>query len=794
MNKRYCTNLFIPIVLLLAGITIYSCKDDVFDKEIVQKVYRDGFPVKDIDPNLDWNMTSEIMVNIIEYKDPAADTDEKSNYSIQIFDADPLVENSGAHLLAEGIANINLPFNTIIDCPKALTELYVCRIDAHKRATVKLVPIKNGEIQTSFGIPPTTSRTRSASTRADNSSITVWELDRTPVSIAALLPEAIELNKDIVIEENKVYKISKGTTYYDQITNYGIQNKPATIIIDGTWIPQKENSQLEKGIDLIVTENGKIKLKEDRKLTFIGSSRFIVFHGGSIVGIDDKGHESDDEGIIYLSNASDRRYNYNAGTIKIDELRADETGAVFYNADGGELYIDDLKISNQGSRLINHGLAVIDETTVNSTIENGCRLIVTDKLNGNLIMGDNCSALVKEYGKDGNSGKEIKLGNNSLLEIQEDAKFSYGTTFEGPYNGYALVKIGELKSINGFKHSGGYIYYEIKKEDIDDDWEKKTFLGQLMNSDGVLAKWGESPIVLPEGGCLGSGNTPNPGTEIQKDPMNYTYAFEDYFPLVGDYDFNDVVLDVAMYYKRDGDDSNPKNKVKSVNIDVTLVATGATKELGAGLRIIGIHPADISEIKCKGNADERFYQTFAGSFFMSGYGTTERWFDDEQGIIIPIFGNAHKAFQGLNITARPMINTQYAGGNSINNLKQYTYEIEIVLKDQSQSTPKISKKNLDFFIGYRYKSMKERMEVHLYEFWNQGPTKGGTIQRENLDLAGNNTWAICVPNFRYPKENINISISTDPSKGAYPGFLNWVKGDKDYDNWYLFPNEENVCR
>ena len=46
------------------------------------------------------------------------------------------------------------------------------------------------------------------------------------------------------------------------------------------------------------------------------------------------------------------------------------------------------------------------------------------------------------------------------------------------------------------------------------------------------------------------------------------------------------------------------------------------------------------------------------------------------------------------------------------------------------------------------------MEVHLYEFWGYGATAAGTIQQENLDLAGNNTWAICVPyGFRYPIGN-----------------------------------------
>ena len=74
----------------------------------------------------------------------------------------------------------------------------------------------------------------------------------------------------------------------------------------------------------------------------------------------------------------------------------------------------------------------------------------------------------------------------------------------------------------------------------------------------------------------------------------------------------------------------------------------------------------------------------------------------------------------------------------------YTYKIKIEQSNAYQrESPVISKDNLDFFIAYKFRSMQQRMEVHLYEFWDYGATKGGTVQKENLELAGNNTWAIC---------------------------------------------------
>ena len=87
------------------------------------------------------------------------------------------------------------------------------------------------------------------------------------------------------------------------------------------------------------------------------------------------------------------------------------------------------------------------------------------------------------------------------------------------------------------------------------------------------------------------------------------------------------------------------------------------------------------------------------------------------------------------------------------------------------------------------------MEVHIYEFWGYGATAAGTIKQENLDLAGNNTWAICVPyGFRYPKETINVSRTDIPEASAYPEFIYWAQDRTQYTEWYEHPVEENVYR
>ena len=108
--------------------------------------------------------------------------------------------------------------------------------------------------------------------------------------------------------------------------------------------------------------------------------------------------------------------------------------------------------------------------------------------------------------------------------------------------------------------------------------------------------------------------------------------------------------------------------------------------------------------------------------------------DSDPSVVIPIAGEVHNVF---GVEPGEMVNT----GIGVT-AKKYTYEVIIELADQTRTEPPFSKDNLDFFICYQYKSMEQRMEVHLYEFWGYGATAAGTIQQENLDLAGNNTSAI----------------------------------------------------
>ena len=501
----------------------------------------------------------------------------------------------------------------------------------------------------------------------------------------------------------------------------------------------------------------------------VQSSRFIVYKGGTIKGND-----------IELTNASGGSYNYNAGTMEIDDFHVNQEGA-FYNC--GTVRVDEMDFDS-GCKFINQGKAYIGKTNSSITIDNGCYLYVEEFV-GTLNMGDTSSAEIEDF--EGHSNKyntRITMGDNSMITVLDEAELSQAQ-FMGPNNEYALVKINKIEDIGNFS-SQGNIHYEVKEIDDDiteDRWEAK-FLDAIKNTQGTISKWGESPITIPAGDCTGEGNTPDEsGSETPTDPVSYTYVFEDNFPLVGDYDFNDVVLDVETRYHRE----KKTNHIKRIQLDVTLAAAGATKALGVGLRIVGINKSAIKEIKTGGN-DSRFQESFNDPYNKFRYNNVTYMEDSDPSVVIPIAGEVHNVF---GVEPGEMVNT----GIGVT-AKKYTYEVIIELADQTRTEPPFSKDNLDFFICYQYKSMEQTHgspSLRILGIWRH--CRRNHTARESLTLAGNkhvgNLRAVWLP---LSQETINVSRTDIPEASAYPEFIYWAQDRTQYTEWYEHPVEENVYR
>ena len=73
MGRKFKTNHILPTALILSCALLGSCEKNSFDPEKVKATYEDKFPVKDIDPNMNWKMTNMISVNISVYEDTGVD-------------------------------------------------------------------------------------------------------------------------------------------------------------------------------------------------------------------------------------------------------------------------------------------------------------------------------------------------------------------------------------------------------------------------------------------------------------------------------------------------------------------------------------------------------------------------------------------------------------------------------------------------------------------------------------------------------------------------------------------------
>lgn len=368
MEKKLRISLFLS-ALLVTLCVLSSCEKDVFSPEKVKATYEDKFPVKDIDPQMDWKMTRQVKVNISVYEDSETD------YIIRIYDSNPLIANSTAKLLAEGTMSNNVSFITTMDCPITLTDVFVCRTDAHNRNVVRYVSIVNGEVSTTFGnATHTRSMTRSVS-------IETYTPEYSETDINAMLKEAEEITSQTDLLNGKVYKISAGNVYTGVINKNGLSyDNPAIIIILGKWHPTM-GLNIQRGIDFYVMNGGEITIPDSQTLSFIENSRLMIYKGGIVNG-----------NKIYYSNGSYKRYNYNAGTLQVSYVGIDTQGILYNN---GTLQIGTLDITS-GGKLINQGHAKITSTTNNTYIENGCYLDIAGEFRGDLTLGDNCAAIINE--------------------------------------------------------------------------------------------------------------------------------------------------------------------------------------------------------------------------------------------------------------------------------------------------------------------------------------------------------------------------------------------------------------
>ena len=767
--------------LLASSISFISCVDNeknLFDADQLKQIYEETFPVKNIDPDGDWTVSRSVIACV------SVNGDQGVDYKIQIFDADPLSPGSTAKLLAEGTVNQSTTLNVVMDCATALDKVFVARIDEHKRYLVQPAAIENGTVTAHFGDKgtPTCSMSRAVAT-----SIPVMEAPYTADFISAkkVTATVVQAGWDlgassgwagnykeypVFTESERWFKIPDGT-FNGGFTTSGVSGGAQAVKVivpqGSTWVIENSN-QFSNITEIIVENGGKIEVAKNGSLVLTQASYITVMQGGSIVG--DRG--------IQITNSSAGRTNYNAGTIDCDFLKIDGGGSGVDFVNYGTLKLNSYNASTNGTTLINHGTIEVEniDGNNNTNIKNGCYLKAGKLQFGTLVMGNTSEAICKELTGNGND-------NNIVMEAQSiltcTGKANLFRTVTGPTQGTALLRIHEIDNTSGLAQSASKVSNNIICEITDQtykgeahyNWSPFAWLvNKRLQQGATYCNPGKAEFILPaDGDCVKEGyNSDEKPDDVEIRYAVYSYAFEDNYPKAGDYDFNDIVLNVTL--------PAAGNDVKELKYKIDLRAVGAVKQLGAGLRIRGIDKNNVEEVNFGAGAAQRTGSLNSGIFENASYET------NGNELVIPLFGDAHYIY-GYTGAQRPMLNT----GNASTPLTDiYTLEVNVKLKNVI-SVPSVTD-GLDFFIAYQGIGQK-RTEIHLTHF-NSATANGQLADNEVLEVikAVNNTWALCVPDkFAYPTETTVIT-------NAYSKFADWAHDQSSTTDWYKTVSSDKVIQ
>lgn len=762
--------------LLASSISFTSCVDNektLFDADQLRQTYEETFPVKNIDPNGDWTMSHKVTAHV------SVNGDLGTDYKIQIFDADPLSSESTAKILAEGTANQSTTLNVVMDCATALNKVFVARIDNHGHYMVQPVAIENGEVTAQLGhekdvpsrtVPKTGIPTMGAPYTADD--ISSKKAIATDVQAGWDLGAGsgwFEYAKLPVFKEKerwfKIQSVTFNKGFTTTGTSGGAQAVKVIVPQGSTWIIES-SYQFSDITEIVVENGGKVEIAKNASLVLTNKSYLTVMPGGSIIG----------EGTIQITNGSSGLRNYNAGTINCSVLDFNGGVGVFYNY--GLLQLERYEASTNGMELVNHGTMEAESINGNNNtnIKNGCYLKTGKFQFGTLVMGNTSEAICEELGYNGNDN-DIVMEAQSMLTCT--GKASLYRTVTGPTVGTALLRINEIANLSGLAQSNSKVTNNIICEITDQtykgeahyDWSPFAWLvNKGLQQGATYCNPGKADFILPaDGECIKEGyNSDENPDDVEIRNAVYSYAFEDNYPQAGDYDFNDIVLNVNL--------PAAGNDVKELKYIVDLRAVGAVKQLGAGLRIREFDKSNVEEVSFGAGATQRTNSLNSGIFENASYET------NGNELVIPLFGDAHYVY-GYTGSQRPMLNT----GNASTPLTNiYTLEVNIKLKN-AISIPSVTD-GLDFFIAYQGGAQK-RTEIHLNQF--NSPTANGQLaDKEVLDVikAVNNTWALCVPEkFAYPTET---TVITD----AYAKFADWAHDQAMNTDWYNTVSSNKVMK
>ncbi|MBR1881069.1 MAG: LruC domain-containing protein [Prevotella sp.] len=792
--------LFIAMALLSLGVT--SCKDDVtFDQETYDNLIKEAFPVKNVDPNHQWETVSKATGSI------TVNGDYGETYKVGLYLGHP--ELSTAKQLYMGKVKSGETLDVAFSHPVATDIVYIGIFDKDGRRIYMNAPIVNGHMDAVYGASDNASH-RATEAEAPQYAKTLNDYLNPANTQNVISEDAMKqypaLTDDVIAtqatltdgtwtwsQEKGSYQVFPGggdgkhwyiapnttiTKVFHVNGTYGVYND-VVIYVEGKM---HVNGNTLNGPTIVVADGGELIIDGNTSCTNAG--RFIIMAGGKMTGTDGK-----------LWDNSNGSYCYNAGTIKFNGIM-NLNGTNFYN--NGTVDVDVLTGTAGNTKFTNFGKITANTNSYNSsafnqTWVNGCYV----HFKSGAGLGSSIMLSGSRFDIDGecrDATGTIEMHSQSQLKVGGKL-FANNLTINGPTNNseYAIVKIGGLATWGGGLQTNNRVFFDFDPNEVYDnnnpsnkhsEHNRNAVLGYIhywVNEKNAL-----NEITIPEGcgGTAGFNPEGNEGDEVIPEPESFSmrYCFEDNFPTPGDYDFNDVVLTVT-----------PTLNDKTLTIKVSLDAVGGTETIAAAMRLVGVNSSDLvsyTVTKAFPSIDEMSWgATYHNIEHSDGFVKEDENPNNTTNMVIVLFKDAHWAINPENDNSggpkRVFYNTVEPGDFYTNDVPPTTAIYTLVFNDEDKAKSMLAKNLYDVFIVEPYNG--SYWEVHTVENGFKTlqvitPTKPEGYSQAYGD---NMPWAIMVSgDFKYPYEWKSI---TNAYKEPGHSFAEWAENSSTANDWYDHP-------
>lgn len=770
----------LSFTVLTSTLLFSSCVKDLYDPEVIAEKNPDAeIPVG-------FKFTTTKNVNLtVNVND---EYNGEKFYMVEVYNQNPLASNSKSKLLTAGVATGRAPFVEDIVVSQSDSVLYIKQTDPLQREVVKVLDVTSATTAV-CDFSNYTFTTKSASSTA---------ISTRAIPAPSEKATAYPLPNDRITLGSGAITLAANTKYYlpanvtnNQIAFEGGRNN-IELYVEGSTAFSNTFS-LTDGCKIIVLPKGKVVANSG--LNWYGNDVVVAIHEGGSFNINSdasfgKNNKVINDGSLVTKNLimdNDSRV-INNGTFTPQNMQVTNNSVLENN---NVFVVNELK-GNSNTKLVNNGdlKATSISLTNTFTIDNNHHIEAAYLFfgGGGGTLNNNCFTVCDDLetvqGTFSSAPGSLLAcndfyGNNSTFTLKGNAIFSIGDVAA-----FSLPTSNKLTSGSNFNYNvviNGVIenslkpLFYVKSGVIKNGWKPLSLGGflevaitpsydaNLLNIVAETVKLSKEPqTAIAETACNGSGATGDPGTGTPTNPSfpikvetgnEYTFAMEDNWPALGDYDMNDFVFTIDKISYKKGNN----NKLATLSFEITPVAAGASNRLALGVQFDKIASGSLSLVSST-----------------SSIGTKENGQEKANLILFPdVYSTFGVSSPGITNTNPSQ--TKYAS-------KSYKFEVAF---NNSVSESDINISNLNFYLIVGQNNDVNRKEIHLAGYKPTSKVKSNPLDYTDYN---NMVWGLLIPSadFKYPIEAVKI-------QDAYPNFLNWAKsGGSNNANWYLSPQSGKV--